>query len=248
VNCLYSAWRLTALRQAAMAGAAPLSLAHDLAGGSAWSSSRAHTVLVQVLRLLPLDVRARAACVCRSWRDAAADPALFAALWFDDSSAGKLSDAVLSRLCMLAGAALRELRLNAPACDTVSAAGVLAALRAGGCAGVQRLMFPTGWRRGTEKSLKAEQTQELAAACPALTHTACCVRCDSAEDVATACDRLPGPLGIEVWGELDVARAALQLPAQLAALSVEVCPPSTVGYCCASRGAAHKHNAHDFVS
>ena len=80
-----------------MAGAAPQCL--DLGRGGAarsWAGSRAHTALVQVLRLLPLDMRARAACVCRSWRDAAADPALVAVLRFDDGfSLAELSNAGL---------------------------------------------------------------------------------------------------------------------------------------------------------
>jgi hypothetical protein len=43
------------------------------APASAWDTSRAHAALVHVMRLLPLDARARGSCVCRAWRDAAAD-------------------------------------------------------------------------------------------------------------------------------------------------------------------------------
>jgi len=175
-----------------MAGAAP---ADDLAP-PLWADSRAHTALVQVLRLLPLDVRARAACVCRTWRDAAADPALFATLWLDDSSAGELNNKILARLCARAGAALRELRLDVPGrlCEAVTSAGVIAALNACGCTGVQRLTLSTSTQLGNASQLIAEQAVQLAAACPTLAFTACCVRCFSAEDMATACANLPGPL------------------------------------------------------
>jgi len=218
---------LLALRQAAMAGAAPQSLADDLASGNeapSWLSSLPHEALTHVLRMMPLDMRARAACVCRTWRHAAADPALFAALWLDKSSAGVLNDAELLRLCGLAGAALRELRLNSRAvCWRVSAAGVVAALRAGGCAGVQRLtLSTTSLLTQNEKRLTAVQAQQLAVACPALEHTACYVNCASADDVVTAC-ALPGPLMLDVRGQLRAARATLQLPAQLAELTIEDC-------------------------
>jgi len=209
----------TALCQAAMAGAAPLSLADDLTSGEEALSwlSLPHAILLHTLRMTPQDARARAACVCRTWRDAAADPALFAVLRFDDGCAARLNVASLLRLCARAGAALRELRLEAPLCDAVTAAAVIAALRAGGCAGVQRLVLRNG------DSLSAEQVQQLAAACPALEHAACGVRCESADDVTTACACLPGPLTLYVHYQLDAARAALQLPAQVAEVDIWNC-------------------------
>ena len=186
------------------------------------STERAHTALVQVLRLLPQDARARAACVCRAWRDAAADPALWLALRFDDCTA-KLNDEELARLCVRAGAGLRDLRLDAPACGAVTAAGAAAALRKGGCAAVQRLVLRTqDWWLAAD-ALNAEQVQELAAACPALQHAQCLVRCGSPVDVATACALLPGPLTLFVHRQLDAARAVLLLPARVAAVVVRKC-------------------------
>jgi len=133
---------------------------------STWPTSRAHATLVQVLRLLPQDVRARAACVCRVWRDAAADPALFATLCFFGCTA-TLSDEALARLCARAGAALREVRLDAPSCKRVTADGAIQALRQGGCGGVQRVALRTS--EGipgmcTHISVSAAQAQQLAAA------------------------------------------------------------------------------------
>jgi len=207
-----------------MAGAAPPSLADDLTSGGEAPSwlSLPHAILVHALRMMPQDARARAACVCRTWRDAAADPALFAVLRLDDSSYGRLNDASLLRLCVRAGAALRELCLNAPACRAVTVAGVIAALRAGGCAGVQRLVLPP--KMNFYHNMSAEQAQELAAACLILEHLACDVYCESADDVATTCALLPGPLSLFVDNEnLDAARAALQLPAQMTGLDIWAC-------------------------
>jgi len=213
---------------------------NDLTSGEeapSWLSSLPHAAFANVLRMLPLDDRARAACVCRTWHDAAADPALFAALWLDDSSTGWLNDAPLLQLCVRAGAALRELRLVGPASARVNAAGLIAALRAGGCAGVQRLMFPS--TMGNYNCLSAEQAQQLAAACPALEHTTCRVECESADDVTTACARLPGPLTLSVI-TFDALRAALQLPAQMAGLEITGCTLDAA--CVAALGEALRAN------
>jgi len=186
------------------AGAAPL-----------WTSLP-HGVLVQSMRLLPLDARACAACVCRAWQDAAADPDALASLWFERRCALALNGDIIGRMCARAGAALREVRLDTPACYVVTAARVLAALRQGGCAGVQRLVLRTQTWMDSD-ALTAEQAQQLAVACPALEHAKCTVRCESAEDVAAVCASLPGPLELDVIGQ-NAARAALALPAQMAAL------------------------------
>jgi len=204
-------WRLTPpYWRTARDGAAP-----------PWTSLP-HAILVQALRPLPLDARARCACVCCAWRDASADPGALASLWFEERCALELKDEVLARLCARAGAVLREVRLDADACDAVTVAGALAALRQGGCAGVQRLVLRTyNWWKDSDM-LSAEQAQQLAAACPALEHAPCVVRCESAEDVTTVCASLPGPLTLRVYG-LDAARAASQLPARMAALVLRSC-------------------------
>ena len=205
------------LALAAALPVAPPVAAHDWAtfGGQL-------EVFVQhVLRLLPLDVRARAACVCRGWNAATADPALWHTLWFDDSSKLTLSDATLARLCARAGAVLRELRLDAPALG-VPAAGLVAALHAGGCAGLQRLKLrKTDVALNCMKALSAEQAQQLAAACPALEHTACAVSCERPEDLANACALLPGPLTLQAY-DREVSLHALHTVHQLPANVVEL--------------------------
>ena len=209
------AWQLTAppsLRQA-MTSSAALPALDDLAP-PVWVSARAHAALLFVMRLLPLDARARAACACRTWRGAALDPDLcLRVLYLDGDSRGALRDDTVARLCARAGATLRELRLDSPACAPhVTAPGVLAALRAGGCTGVLRLALPVPERGAVQDvrySLSMRQAQELAAACPALEHTACGVRCVDPDDVATACALLPGPLTLHVISRrLATVRAA----------------------------------------
>jgi Ran GTPase-activating protein (RanGAP) involved in mRNA processing and transport len=119
--------------------------------------------------------------------------------------------------------------LDAAACAAVTAAGALAALRRGGCAGLQRLVLRT---TGTSRNvthvtgpdlLSAKEAQLLAAACPALAHAACRVRCSRPADVAAACALLPGPLTLLVDLHVNVARAALQLPARVTALVLRQC-------------------------
>ena len=142
-----------------------------------------------VLPSLPPDARARAACVCRAWRTAAAAPALWEELQFEDCAV-RINDAALEALCARAGAALRTLSmsLEGGACARVTGDGMLAALRGGGCTGLRRLSTEAFWLW-----LTTEQVQQLAAACPTLTHTACAVRC-SLLDAAAAAAALPGPL------------------------------------------------------
>ena len=210
-----------------------------------WASTRAHAALVQVLRVLPLDVRAHAACVCRAWRDVASDPALHLILCFaaNGGFSRSLSDATLARLCARAGAALQDLRLDAPACAAVTAAGVVAALQAGGCSGLLRLTLPKAhWTLDeNHRLMSAEAAQQLAVACPVLEHAACSVRCARAEDVADVCTLLPGPLTLFVEGGPDAARAALQLPASVAALVMESCRLDA--HCLATLGQALRGNS-----
>ena len=188
---------------------------------SSWASPQAYAPLVQVLRLLPLDARARAACVCRAWREAAADGELWKVLRFDDGFSALLDNAALARLCARAGAELRELRLEAPACACVNADDVMDALCAGGCTGVRWLALtpPDGDAEIYNKRLFPVQARFLAAACPALEHAAFCICCDDAEDVAAAC-ALPGPLTLVAEWRSAAACAAMQVSARVASLVV----------------------------
>ena len=170
--------------------------ASDLSAGSRWSGHASPHELAQVLSLLlpllPLDCRARAASVCRAWRAAAAHPSLWEELSFE-RCAVSITNATLAALCARAGAALRTLSLEGEACARVTDRGLVLALRDGGCTGLRRLSTPLGLLELDSESLTAEQAQQLAAACPKLTHTACAVRC-SALDAAAVVAALPGPL------------------------------------------------------
>ena len=128
-----------------------------------------------LLPLLPLDDRARAACVSRPWRAAAAHPSLWKHLSFE-GCAFEVDDTTLTQLCARAGAALRTLDLDASACTRVTGAGLVAALRSGGCGGLRCLCaLDASWTKRFQ--LSAEEAQQLAAACPALQHAARSVRC-----------------------------------------------------------------------
>ena len=125
--------------------AAPLDALELSAPSLRWSGYASPHKLAEalslILPLLPLDSRARAACVCRAWRAATSHPALWEELSFERCTA-RVGDAALDSLCARAGAALRTLRLDSDECAQVTAAGMLAALRGGGCVGVRRLSAP----------------------------------------------------------------------------------------------------------
>ena len=178
---------------------------------SCWSGQasphRLAEALSVLLPLLPLEARARAACVCRAWRAATSHPALWEELSFE-RFALRVNDATLSQLCARAGAALRTLTLDSDACKRTAFRdgfftpnGLLAALRDGGCTGLRRLNLPVSkvWFE-REQELTAEVAQELAAACPALQHAACEVHCSLSEAVAVSTE-LPGPLTLHCQGD-----------------------------------------------
>ena len=218
--------------------------AQQLAAASSWDG-HAHPddvalVLSLLLPLLPLDARACAACVCRAWRAAAAAPALWTELSFERCAA-RVTDAVLASVCARAGAALRTLRLDSDACTRVTGAGMVAALRGGGCADVHLLKAPLPDARvpfhptlrlpearvpRKQTWLTAEQVQHLAAACPTLQHAACAVRC-RLSDAAAVATALPGPLMLECNGndDADVTQLAecLRVNATLTSLDLWGC-------------------------
>ena len=129
--------------------------AQELSAASRWSGHTSPHELAEalslILPLLPLDARARAACVCRAWRTATSNPLLWEELRFAHCAA-HVRDATLARLCARAGTALRTLDLDADACTHITAAGVLAALRGGGCTGVRHLNMPERPRRLNSES------------------------------------------------------------------------------------------------
>ena len=188
---------------------------------SAWSEhARAHEALALVLQQLPLGALWQAAGVCRAWRAAAAAPAFWAEPRLGEVRA--LSDESLKALCVRCGPVLHMLRLDTlrPSRQRVTAAGVVAALRAGACSGVRQLHMPRavpGLDALECWVLSDEQATQLAMACPALEHAACMVSWGyeftgafqegfCARDVALA---LPGPLDFIVREQQPAALDAL---------------------------------------
>ena len=175
-----------------------------------------HEALLLLLPLLPLDCRARAACVCRAWRAATAHPALWEALSFECCTA-RVTNAALSSLCACAGAALLTLRLDANVCADVTPDGMLAALRGGVCTGVQRLHAPYISVDKTMnffgRVLTAGMAQELVAMCPMLQYSEFSVRIKLSDAVAVL-GLLPGPLTLrcarnnDIYDESDLSRLA----------------------------------------
>jgi hypothetical protein len=84
----------------------------------------------------------------------------------------------------------------------VTAAGMLVALRGGGCAGVRRLDAPHGGRRWSQQhNLTADEALQLAAACPNLQHVACEVECSLPDEAAAVLAALPGLLSLVCLGD-----------------------------------------------
>ena len=146
-----------------------------------------------VLPLLPLDTRARAACARKAWRAAAAEPMLWAELDFERCAVRVTEAKLLATLCSRAGPALRSLRLSTATLRSTAGAALLAALRDGGCIGVQRISVCGGII-----SVLPAVALQLAAACPALEHMECQVVSHGFAEAARVAAALPGPLALSV--------------------------------------------------
>ena len=87
----------------------------DLADASGASHEALAVAVLHVAPVLPVDARARAACVCRAWRDFLADPALWQVLDLTLAggvAAARITDAVLRGAVKRAAGRLRVLRLE----------------------------------------------------------------------------------------------------------------------------------------
>ena len=187
-----------AKRSARAARAEPAAAASEL-----WASERAHEVFALVLLRLPVAHRVRCAAVCKAWRDAAADKAVWTELDFRGGNS-RIDTEALAALCRRAGPSLRALHFDDEAAlMTLSAASVLHALQAAdACAGLQELTLPTpdnepidhDYPEADQLMLSPAQAVALRAACPALRVTACAVLCESNRDAEIAAGALPGPL------------------------------------------------------
>lgn len=189
-------------------------------------------VMERVLSMLPVDERARAACVCPVWRDVARVLLCGSGVgptrrWADLDFTARggctavVNDAVLALLCARAGANLRVLRLDSSARDYFTAGGVVRALQAGGCCDVRDVGL-TGLP--ADGLATAEQALQLAAACPRLTRAAVGVLCPSFADVRGVVSKLPGPLELsfeeDAIDEADAADVAALSAGTVSALSL----------------------------
>ena len=163
---------------------------------SDYLSSLFDDVASLVLPLLPLDERARAACVRKAWCAEATTSALLAELNFERCSVG-VTDVTLAALCARSGPALRSLRLDVTACKRVTGAGLVAALRDGGCAGLRHIKFDERTRAYGE-TLTSAMVNQLVVACPHVEHTAFVVECHCFAEAAQAAAALPGPLQLAI--------------------------------------------------
>ena len=186
-----------------------------------------------IVPMLELEELACAACTRRAWRAAASDPAQWVRAELSFERAVWVTDEALALLCSRAGPALRTLCVDSPACDDVTAAGLVAALRDGGCAGLLRLCMSSEDEVDLgHQHLTVALAAQLAAACPVLEHTACTVRYDSLEEAYQAAPMLPGPLALHAIqgperNTLDMGR--LLLPRTVVSLTIEPPRPLSLG-------------------
>ena len=203
------------------------------AADSVCAGPAAASALPLVLPLLPPDAWICAAATCRSWRAAvAAVPGRWAVLDFRGCAVRVNRDALVT-LCARAGAELRELRLDAPACNSLWSDSIITALENGGCRGLRRYTQPLTSPAGEQWSpfgeyahppfgIKPRYAVALARVCPALEHAACRVLLRYSWDVL-ALSEVPGPVTLVLpnWGwRASKEFETLSLPRSIAALDV----------------------------
>ena len=176
-------------------------------------------VLALALPLFPVDDRCSCACVSRAWREATAASPLWAELDFSSCTASVTLEA-LKLLCARAGAMLRDLRLDAPVCALLTGADFIAALRAGGCAGVRRIHAHTPFAM---LSLSPSQARELAAYFRVLELVTCSVdSCGNLAEAVEAAAALPGPKTLlHLVGPAVTAQQFRALPRSVTELGVD---------------------------
>jgi hypothetical protein len=123
-------------------------------------------LLLHVFSLLPADVRARAACVCRGWRATLEEPSLWT--WLDLSASSGVTCAVTN--AVLAGAAAKARgqleALDVSDCVRVSFDALLAVVQAN--AGALRKLR-AGAPQNAAQTLDADRVERLLQAAPQLT-------------------------------------------------------------------------------
>ena len=156
---------------------------------------------LRILALLPADSRLLAAAVCRVWRAALADPALWTRLDLTaESGLAKpyfvWSDALLCAAAARAGGQLAALRVSA---QRFQAHDSLPAVLTANAATLRELTVCT---EATDTPPTAETLAELLRAAPGLRLLEACVRCDAAEALPLLRQKAP-------WGPLRLKRLEL---------------------------------------
>ena len=121
-------------------------------------------LVLRVLATLPPTDRARAACVCRSWRALTATPAL----WADVRCDGLTHEQALAAV-KRAGAALRSLHTGDDV-DVLSTDDVVRLLESSTCPGLERLLFAHSYRPrlSEDNDFDVPSGSRILAACPSL--------------------------------------------------------------------------------
>lgn len=130
-------------------------------------------LLLKIFRSLPVDARARLELVSPRWAQLLRSPELWTAITFDGVSATVTHEALAHIVCCAHGT-LRVLDITAPACDHVTAAGLIAALAPqDGSLPAEQLAELITWRPGLPASgpareLSVLQAADIRRACPSL--------------------------------------------------------------------------------
>jgi hypothetical protein len=126
-----------------------------------------HAVVLHIFSLLPVDARARAACVCRGWHTTLLEPSLWTRLVLSPSCGVR----VRVTKAVLAGAAAKArgqlTALDVRGCGNVRFDALLAVVQAS--AGALRELFAGARESGMPQTLDAERTESLLEAAPQLT-------------------------------------------------------------------------------
>ena len=203
------------------------------AADSVCAGPAAASALTFVLPLLPPDAWICAAATCRAWRAAVAvAPGRWAVLDFR-GCAVVVNGSALVTLCTRAGGALRELRLDAPACNSLCLASVVDALEKGCCAGLRRYTppltcsreqwSPFGEYAHSPYGIKPGYACALAYACPALQYAACRVKAQYVRDVHDVGSVLPGPLTLVFLRGWRLSQVFKTLPLHRSVAALDAC-------------------------
>lgn len=157
-------------------------------------------LLIKIFRSLPLDSRARMELVCERWSQLLRSPEFWTSVNFEGVTASVTASA-LAHIISCAQGTLRTLDITAPACDGITATGLLAALAPeGGASPAEELIELITWRPpapgssafsyGPSRELTVAQSIAIRKACPALRSASVELKA-AAESIPQAITALP---------------------------------------------------------